>query len=178
MRFRDFLRVAVLLFGGAASALAVVSIAGATSQDTNSLLFVALGWWLLAAIAGLWLGRRRSTPTPGISRLLADARKATALPELEPGVVMFNRLWPLALLSIGSAALGLFLPQVPAIATGYSLLMALSWRNQQGAVVAIEQRDGFEFWFERTSPFGAPQLIRVPGLRKVEPVLDEEAVQL
>jgi hypothetical protein len=30
VRFRDFLRVAVLLFGGAATALAVVSVVGAT----------------------------------------------------------------------------------------------------------------------------------------------------
>ena len=175
MRFRDFLRVSVLLFGAAATALAVVSIAGANLEDDNARLYVALGWWLVAAIAGLWLGRRRSTPTPAIARLLADAHKASALPELEPGTVMFNRLWPLAVLCIGSAVLGLFLPQVPAIATGYALLVALMWRNQHAAVVAIEGRDGVEFWFERTSPFGAPQLLRLPGLRKIEPVLDEKS---
>lgn len=175
MRFRDFLRVSVLLFGGAATTLAVVSIAGANRQDDNTLLYVAVGWWVLAAVAGLWLGRRRSTTTPGIARLLADARKATSMPELEPGAVMFNRLWPLAVLWVGSAALGLFLPQVPAVATGYSLLMALSWRNQSAAVAAIEQRDGIEFWFERSSPFGPPQLLRLPGLRKIEPVVEEAA---
>jgi hypothetical protein len=173
MRFRDFLRVSVLLFGGAATALAVVSIAGATRRDDRTLLYLALGWWVVAAIAGLWLGRRRSTPAPGIARLLAGARKTTTLPELEPGSVMFNRLWPLALLTVGAGALGLFLPQVPAVATGYSLLMALSWRNQSSAVVAIEQRDGIEFWFERSSPFGPPQLLRLPGLRKIEPVVAE-----
>jgi hypothetical protein len=27
-----------------------------------------------------------------------------------------------------------------------------------------------EFWFEKTSPFGAPQLLRLPGLRRIEPV--------
>jgi len=37
-------------------------------------------------------------------------------------------------------------------------------------VAAIEGRDGVEFWFDRTSPFGSPQLLRLPGLRKIEPV--------
>ena len=169
MRFRDFLRVSVLLFGGAATALAVVSIAGAAQEDTNALLFLAAGWWIAAALLGLWLGRRRSFPATGIARLLADARKTTTLPELEPGAVMFNRLWPLAVLTVGSAAVGFFLPQVPVVATGYALLMALSWRNQAAAVSAIEQRDGAEFWLDRSSPFGPPQLVRLPGLRKVEP---------
>ena len=34
---------------------------------------------------------------------------------------------------------------------------------------AIEERDGVEFWFDRSSPFGPPQLLRLPGLRKIEP---------
>jgi len=168
MRFRDFLRVAVLLFGGAATALAAVSIAAIAREDDRLLLYVALGWWLAAALAGLWLGRRL-TATPGIARLLASAHKASALPELEPGTIVFNRLWPLGVISIGAAGVGVLIPQVPAAATGYALLIALVWRNQSRAVEAIEQRDGVEFWFERTSPFGAPQLLRLPGLRKVEP---------
>jgi hypothetical protein len=48
--------------------------------------------------------------------------------------------------------------------------MALLWRNQHRAVAAIEGRDGVEFWFDKTSPFGAPQLLRLPGLRRIEPV--------
>ena len=78
MRFRDFLRVAVLLFGGAATALAVVSVVGATREDTNTLVYVAAGWWVAAAIAGLWLGRR-PVATPGISGLLASARSTNTL---------------------------------------------------------------------------------------------------
>src|SRR3954447_20263884 len=62
MRFRDFLRVAVLLFGGAATALAVVSIAGASRNDDRALLYVALGWWVVAAGIGLWLGRPPPPP--------------------------------------------------------------------------------------------------------------------
>lgn len=179
MRFRDFLRVAVLLFGGAATALAVVSIAGTTRNDDRALLYVALGWWVGAAAIGLWLGRRPS-PTPGIAGLLASARKASSLPELEPGALLFNRLWPLAVLSVAAGVLGFFFPQVPAVATGYALLMALTWRRQSSAVAAIEGRDGVEFWFERSSPFGPPKLLRLPGLRKIEPVPDEprEAARL
>jgi len=168
VRFRDFLRVAVLLFGGAATALAIVSIAGAAQEETNTLVYVAAVWWCAATLAGLWLGRRPMA-TPGIAALLASARRADTLPELEPGTVLFNRLWPLITLAISSAVIGFFLPQVPAIATGYCLLVALLWRRQSLAVAAIEGRDGVEFWFERTSPFGRPQLLRLPGLRRIEP---------
>ena len=73
------------------------------------------------------------------------------------------------MLAIASAVVGFFFPQVPAIATGYCLLIALLWRKQSRAVEAIEGRDGVEFWFDRTSPFGAPRLLRLPGLRKVNP---------
>jgi hypothetical protein len=167
MRFRDFLRVSVILFGAAATALAVVSVAGAAQEDTNTLVYVAAIWWCLATLAGLWLGRRLA-PTPGIAGLLATARKTNTLPELEPGTVLFNRLWALIVLTIASAVIGFFFPQVPAIATGYCLLVGLMWRRQSAAVEAIERRDGVEFWFDRTSPFGRPQLLRLPGLRKIE----------
>ena len=179
MRFRDFLRVAVLLFGGAATALAVVSIVGATRDESTALLIVALGWWVAAAVIGLWLGRRPA-PTPGIAGLLAAARKSTSLPELEPGALLFNRLWPLAVLAVAAGALGFFVPQVPAVATGYAVLVALTWRRQSSAVAAIEGRDGIEFWFDKSSPFGPPKLLRLPGLRKIEPVPDEsrEAARL
>ena len=168
MRFRDFLRVAVLLFGGAATAMAVVSVVGAADEDTNTLVYVAAVWWCLAALAGLWLGRRLRA-TPGIAGLLAEARSTNALPELEPGGVMFNRLWPLGVLTLASGAIGFLVPQVPVIATGYCLLVALLWRKQSAAVQAVEGRDGVEFWFDRSSPLGAPKLLRLPGLRKVEP---------
>jgi hypothetical protein len=169
VRFRDFLRVSVLLFGGAATALGVVSVAGAARADTNTLVYVAAVWWVVATVAGLLLGRRLMT-TPGIATLLASAQKANTLPELEPGTVLFNRLWPLIVLAIASAVIGIFVPQVPAVATGYCLLMALLWRNQSRAVEAIEGRDGVEFWFDKSSPFGRPKLLRLPGLRKIEPV--------
>jgi hypothetical protein len=168
VRFRDFLRVAVLLFGAAGTVLAIVTVAGASDEDSSTLVYVAGIWWCLAALAGLWIGRRLE-PTPGIRNLLGDARSANALPELEPGTILFNRLWSLIVLTVASGAIGFFFPQVPAVATGYCLLVALVWRRQSAAVAAIENRDGVEFWFDRGSPFGRPQLLRLPGLRRVEP---------
>jgi hypothetical protein len=169
VRFRDLLRVSVILFGGTATALAVVSVIGASSEDTNTLVYVAAIWWCVAALAGLWLGRRLE-PTPGIATLLAEAGNSNQLPELEPGTVLFNRLWPLIVLGLVSAVVGFFVPQVPAIATGYCLLVALLWRHQSRAVEAIEGRDGVEFWLDRSSPLGRPKLLRLPGLRRIEPV--------
>jgi hypothetical protein len=169
VRFRDLLRVSVLLFGGTATALAVVSVVGAGQEESNTLVYVAAAWWVAATVVGLWLGRRPMT-TPGIATLLVEARNSNTLPELEPGTVIFNRLWPLIVLGLGSAIVGFFLPQVPAIATGYCLGVALLWRHQSKAVEAIEGRDGVEFWLDRSSPFERPRLLRLPGLRKIDPV--------
>ncbi len=174
MRFTEFLRVSVLLFGGAGTALAAVAIAGAAADDDTLAIGVAVGWWAVAALGGLWLGRRM-VPTAGISRLLANARTTNTLPELEPGAVLFNRLWPLAVFTIGSGAVAFLIPQVPAIAAGYAIGVALTWRKQSAAVQAIEDRDGVRFFFDRSSPFGAPQLLRTPWARKIEPV--PEAVE-
>jgi hypothetical protein len=169
MRFRDFLRLSVLLFGGAATVLAFLSVVGALRADDRLLLLIALGWWVVAAVAGLWIGRRPET-TQSIGGLLADARKTNQLPELEPGTILFNRLWPLAALTVVAGVAGLWIPQVPAIATGYAILMALLWRRQSSAVHAIEGRDGVEFWFDRSSAFTGPKLLRLPGMRKIDPV--------
>jgi hypothetical protein len=61
------------------------------------------------------------------------------------------------------------IPQVPAIAAGYALLLALGWRRQASAVIAVEQRDGVQYYVDRSSPFTPTRLVRVPGWRKVEP---------
>ena len=169
MRFREFLRVSVLIYAAAATALAIVSVVGVTREDTNTLLYVAAVWWCVAVLAGLWLGRRPET-TEGIGNLLAGARTTNSLPELEPGAILFNRLWPVAVATVLAGAIGFFFAQVPVVATGFFLLVALLWRRQSSAVEAIEGRDGAEFWFDRTSPFGPPKLLRLPGLRRIEPV--------
>jgi len=168
VRFRDFLRVSVLLFAASGTALAVISVVGAAGSDTNTLVYVAAVWWCLAILAGLWLGRRPQA-SAGIAGLLAEARRTNTLPEQEPGAVMFNRLWPLAVITVLSGVVGFFVPQVPVVATGFCLLVALLLRRQSSAVAAIESRDGIEFWFDKSSPFGPPRLLRLPGLRRVEP---------
>src|SRR4051795_10208989 len=113
MRFIDFLRTATLLFAGAATACAIVAIAGAQAKDDTTLVYVAVGWWLVAAALGLWLGRG-ARPIEGIARLLADARSSQSLPEVEPGRVLFNRLWALALATIAAGGLSWLIPQGPA----------------------------------------------------------------
>ena len=174
MRFPDFLRTCVLLFAGAATALAAVTIAGAGAKEDRTLLYIAVGWWAVAAIGGLWLGRRPEV-TQGIGRALAGARTQAALPELEPGAILFNRLWALALFTVGSGAVAFLVPQVPGIAAGYVIAAALAWRKQSAAVEAIEGRDGVRFYVEPTSPFKPTRLIRTPGFRRVEPVMHGSA---
>ena len=168
MRFGDFLRTAVLLFGAAATACAIVSIAGARADDDMSVLYVAAAWWVAATVIGLWLGRRRET-SEGIGRLLSDARTTPLLPELEPGTVLFNRLWSFGLVTVVAGGVAFLFPQVPAIWTGFTLMVALAWRNQPRAVQAIEERDGVRFYVERVSPFQPTKLLRTPGFRKNEP---------
>src|SRR4051812_18917199 len=168
MRFTDFLRTSVLLFAGAATALAAVAIARARSADDTTLLYVGVGGWVLSALWGIWLGRRADT-SQGIGRLLAHARHSPTLPEQEPGRTMINRLWPLIIATAAAAALAFLLPQVPAIGAGYALLLALAWRKQSRAVVAIEDRDGVRFYVERTSPMKPVQLVRTPWMRRIEP---------
>ena len=168
MRFGDFLRTSVLLFAGAATACGIVAIAGAQNNDDNTSIFVGLSWWVVATLAGGWLGRRPQA-TEGIGRLLSSARTTPMLPELEPATILFNRLWPLAAVTVVSGGLAFVFPQVPAIATGYLLLLALWWRKQAAAVLAIEERDGVRFYVERTSPFKPTRLLRTPGFRKNEP---------
>jgi hypothetical protein len=166
--------MAVLLFGGSGTVLAMVAIIGATGEEDQTLIFIAAAWWVIASAVGLWLGRRMA-PTPGIARLLAGARATNTMPEVEPGAIIFNRLWPLAVLTVLSGALAFLIPQVPAIAAGYAIGIALTWRKQASGVQAIEDRDGARFYFDKSSPFGAPKLVRTPGLRKIEPASDTAA---
>jgi hypothetical protein len=164
MRFADFLRTTVLISMASASVLAAVTLAGATSTEDQLLVPVAAGWWVLAGLIGLWLGRRAETSSP-IATLLAGARTQTGLPEVDPARTVLNRLWPLVLITAGAGAVGVFRPQVPAIATGFAIVFALAWRRQASAVTAIEGRDGARFYVERTSPLQPIRLVRTPGFR-------------
>jgi hypothetical protein len=164
LRFADFLRSTVLISAAAASALAAVTLAGAAGNGDDLVVLVAVGWWLVAGAAGLWIGRRGGT-SQQIASLLASARMQPSLPELNPARMLINRLWPLLFSTISAGALAFVLPQVPAIATGFAIIWSLAWRRQESAVTAIEERDGARFYVVRTSPLKPIQLIRTPGFR-------------
>ena len=165
MRFSDFLKATVLISAAAATALAAVTLAGATADGNSRLVYVSAGWWLVAALIGGWIGRRGDT-TAQIGRLLATARNVRALPEVRPGTVLVNRLWPLLLFTVCSGALAFLAPQIPAIAAGFAVIWALAWRRQDAAVAAIEDRDGVAFYIEPTSPLRPIKLVRTPGFRR------------
>ena len=162
MRFTDFLKATVLISAGAASALAAATAVGINADRDSPLALVALGWWVAAGLYGVWLGRRAEA-NPPIARLLASARFSPALPELRPGRILLNRLWPLAVMTIVAGALAFLVPQVPMIAVGFAIIWSLSWRRQEKAVAAIEDRDGVRFYVEPTSPVSPIKLLRTPG---------------
>ena len=66
--------------------------------------------------------------------------------------------------AIAFSALGVFRPPVAAVAAGGAIIWALAWRRQEAAVSAIEERDGFRFYVDRTPPLQPIRLIRTPGL--------------
>jgi hypothetical protein len=171
MRFVDFLRATVLLSAGAATTLAVLTLAAATREQDDRIVFYSMGWWVVAGLIGAWLGRRNEV-NPPIGRLLADAKTGTMMPELRPGGTLVNRLWPLLVSVVAAGALAFVAPQIPGIAAGFAIIWALAWRRQESAVRAIEERDGVTFFVDRTSPFRPIQLMRLPGFRRERPMFD------
>jgi hypothetical protein len=153
-----------MLSAGAATALALVTVLAAGTGSEERLLPIAVGWWVLAALIGLRLGRRAET-NPPIARLLADAKSSTALPEDHPSAILVNRLWPLLLFTLIAGGLAFLAPQVPGIAAGFAIIWALAWRRQDAAVAAIEGRDGAFFYVRRTSPVRPMALERTPGFK-------------
>ncbi len=167
MRFVDFLRTTVLLSAGTATALATITVlAAAGSHDV--LVAISAGWWLVAAGIGLRLGRTAEA-NPPIARLLSSARASTTLPEHHPNAIIVNRLWPLLLYTLLSGGLAFLAPQIPGIAAGFAIIWALSWRRQDAAVAAIEERDGAAFYVQRTSPVKPMSLLRTPGFAATRP---------
>ncbi len=163
MRYVDFLKATVLLSASSATLLAALTVVRVASTAEPALMEVAVGWWLVAVLLGGWLGRRHAV-SPPIARLLADARMQMSLPELRPGLTLINRLWPLLFSTLGAAILGAFLPQVAAVAAGFTIIWALAWRRQDAAVSAIEERDGFRFYIDKTPPLAPIRLVRTRGL--------------
>jgi hypothetical protein len=165
--YTDFLKSTVMLMAAEATALAAVTVAAAAG-DATTIVF-ALAWWTLAALIGIWLGRRNET-TRAIGRLLARARSTNTLPEIRPVTVMLNRLWLVALSTVVAAGLSWLFPQFSAVVAGGAILIALAWRNQERAVTAIEERDGVRYYVVPTSPFRAIELERTGGLRRLTSV--------
>jgi hypothetical protein len=168
VRFVDFLKTTVLLSAGAATALAAVTVLAAGEHSEELLLSFVVGWWVIAALIGLRLGRRAET-NPPIARLLANARASTTLPEHHPSAILLNRLWPLLLFTLAAGGLAFLAPDVPGIAAGFAIIWALAWRRQDGAVAAIEERDGAAFFVRRTSPVRPMELMRTPGFKTLRP---------
>lgn len=157
-----------MLSAGAATALALVTVLALGSNSDEHLLPIAVGWWIVAALIGLRLGRRAET-NPPIARLLANAKASSALPENHPSAILLNRLWPLLLFTLVAGGLAFLAPQVPAIAAGFAVIWALAWRRQDAAVAAIEERDGAFFYVRRTSPVRPMALERTPGFKALRP---------
>lgn len=168
MRFVDFLRTTVLLSAGAATALALVTVLAVGTHSEEHLLPIAVGWWVIATLVGLRLGRRAEA-NPPIARLLASAKASTTLPEQHPSAILINRLWPLLMFTLIAGGLAFLAPQVPGIAAGFAIIWALAWRRQDAAVEAIEERDGAFFYVMRTSPVGPMSLERTPGFKALRP---------
>ena len=162
MRYTDFLKTTVLLTAGEATALGAVTVAAASRRGDTTTIVFSLIWWAVATLVGAWIGRR-TKPSEQIRALLASARTSRALPEMRPGAVLLNRLWPLGVSALIAAGISWLYPQVAGVATGCAILVALAWRKQESAVTAIEGRDGVQFYVIATSPFQAMTLVRIPG---------------
>jgi hypothetical protein len=169
MAFCDLLRMTVLLAAGAATALAAVTVISAAGADDTLTLYVAAGWWVIALVGGIVLGRP-ARAVEAMRPVLAEARMATALPSLgNPTRAALARLWPLAAFAVIAGGLGLVFSGVAAMGTGFALGAALTLRAREGAVAAIEERDGVRFYVEPGSALQPVKLIRSPGLRRDRP---------
>jgi hypothetical protein len=169
MAFVDLLRVTVLLAAGAATVLAAVTAIVVGTTDDTLTLFVALGWWLIALVGGLILGRP-SQAAEAMRPILTEARTATAMPELGNSTrAALARLWPIGAFALIAGVLGFIFPGVAAVGAGFALAVALMWRSREAAVAAIEERDGVRFYVEPGSALQPVRLIRTPGLRRERP---------
>jgi len=153
-----------MLSAGTATVLAAVTVLAAASGTDHLLVAVAVGWWLVASVIGMRLGRRAQT-SPPIAKLLAGAKSSSSLPELHPSAILLNRLWPLLVFTLLSGGLAFLAPQIPGIAAGFAIIWALAWRRQDAAVAAIEERDGASFYVQRTPPMRPISLLRTPGFK-------------
>jgi hypothetical protein len=92
------------------------------------------------------------------------------MPEIgNPARAALARLWPIGAFAVIAGGLGFAFPGVSAIGAGFALAAALMWRAREGAVAAIEERDGTRFYVEPGSALQPVKLIRTAGLRRERP---------
>lgn len=164
MPYTDLLRVTVFVTGAEATALGAITALAAGRDGDSRTVIVAAAWWAISLAVGFYLGR------PGraageMRDALARARTATSLPPESPARIALSRLWPIGLTAIAAGVLGVIFPGVAAIGAGYALIVSLAWHTREGAVLAIEQRDGVKFYVVPSSALRPVQLVRTPGLR-------------
>jgi hypothetical protein len=163
MRFCEYLRTTVLLLGTSSIALLVIAIGAIVREGSTLLMLITLVWNVLAVLIGMWLGRRESAMEP-IRVLLSRSRPEPAFPKIEPGAVLFSRLWPVLLFAVAAGVGSFWIASLPAVTAGYGLIWSLAWRKQPLAVEAIEERDAVHFWIVRSATFRQPKLVRVPAM--------------
>src|SRR5262245_15462617 len=128
MPYTDLLRVTVFLVAAEATALGTITALAAGRDGDVTTVIVAIVWWLIALILGLYLGRPERA-ADGVRDALARARTATSLPEESAGRIAAGRLWPIGLTALAAGILGAIFPGVAAIGAGYALLIALTMRT-------------------------------------------------
>jgi hypothetical protein len=164
MPYTDLLRITVFLTGAEATALgAITAIAAGRDADATT-VYVAAAWWLVSLLLGIWLGRP-ARAADGVRDALARARTTTSLPPAPPTRIAAIRLWPIGLTALAAGILGVVYPGVAAIGAGYALLVALTMRTREAAVLGVEQRDGVKFYVVPNSALRPIELVRTPGLR-------------
>jgi hypothetical protein len=162
--YTELLRTTVFITGAEATVLGAISAISVGGEPSPTTVIVAVAWWAISIILGFWLGRPERA-REDVREPLANARTATSLPSDSPFRITLQRLWPIALTAILAGGLGLFLPGVAIIGTGYALIVSLSWHTREAAVQAIEERDGVRFYVVPNSALRPIQLVRTPGLR-------------
>jgi hypothetical protein len=162
--YTDLLRITVFITGAEATALGAITAIGANRDGDSTVILVAAAWWLVSLAIGIYLGRP-SRAADDVRDALSRARTATSLPQETPARVAVGRLWPIGVTAILAGGLGLFFPGVAVIGAGYALIVSLAWHTREGAVLAIEQRDGVKFYVVPNSALQPVELVRTPGLR-------------
>jgi len=166
MPYTDLLRSTVFLAAAGATVLAIVAVLGAQRDQNETTLLVGAVWWIAATWIGLSMGGAERA-AESVRGPLASAHTVhpggpgVSLPS--PGRIGFGRLWPIPAAVLIAGGVGVFLPEVAVIGSGFALLVALAWRNRESAVLAIELRDGVRFVVESGSALKPVKLIRSPG---------------